>query len=215
LTQAVKKYLLYFLILVYVSGAIGYLFRPEFFIPFTPFTLILTCLVFVIHQPISSIKYVFSFLALALVGFFIEVVGVKTGKVFGNYYYGNALGYKIWEVPIIISLNWALLVNIGVLTAGYLSSQPVLLSLIAALTISFLDFLIEQVAEGMDYWRFLEGIAGGHNYLSWFLITFLASLIFHQRLIKGDKKIALIILSLQVFFFGIIYINKLFNFVSS
>jgi putative membrane protein len=213
--QVVKKYFLYFLILVYVSGAIGFLINPGFFSPFTPFTLVFTCFVFLMYQPVNNLNFTLSFVALALIGFFAELIGVKTGAVFGNYYYGNALGYKIWGVPLVISLNWGLLINVGVLVATYLSSKPLLIAAIAAFVITGVDLLIEQVASKMDYWYFSEGIAGFQNYAGWFIISFFASLGLQKHLAKGDKRTAFIFLVLQLFFFGLIYINKLFNFVTA
>ncbi len=210
----VKKYLLYFLILVYVSGAIGFLFNPGFFAPFTPLTLAFTCFVFLIHQPLNNLNYTLSFIGLAAVGFVAEVIGVKTGVVFGNYYYGNALGYKVLGVPLVISLNWGLLINIGVLVATYLSKKPLLIATLAAFIITGIDLLIEQVASQMDYWHFSNGIAGIQNYIGWFIISFFTSWLLQKHLVKGDKKIALVFLLLQLFFFGLIYINKLFNFVA-
>jgi putative membrane protein len=209
----VKKYLLYFLILVYVSGAIGFLFNPGFFAPFTPLTLSFTCFVFLIHQPLNNLNYTLSFIGLAFVGFVAEVIGVKTGLVFGNYYYGNALGYKVLGVPLVISLNWGLLISIGVLVATYLSKKPLLIATLAAFIITGVDLLIEQVASQMDYWHFSNGIAGIQNYIGWFVIAFFTSWLLQKHLVKGDKRIALIFLLLQLFFFGLIYINKLFNFV--
>ena len=38
-----------------------------------------------------------------------EILGVKFGIIFGDYEYGNALGYKIFEVPLLIGANWAIL----------------------------------------------------------------------------------------------------------
>lgn len=210
----VKKYLLYFLILIYVSGAIGFLFNPGFFAPFTPLTLAFTCFVFLIHQPLNNLNYTLSFMGLAAVGFVAEVIGVKTGVVFGNYYYGNALGYKVLAVPLVISLNWALLINIGVLVATYLSKKPLLIATLAAFIITGVDLVIEQVASQMDYWHFSNGIAGIQNYIGWFIISFFTSWLLQKHLVKGDKKIALVFLLLQLFFFGLIYINKLFNFVA-
>lgn len=210
----VKKYLLYFLILVYVSGAIGFLFSPGFFAPFTPLTLAFTCFVFLIHQPLNNLNYTLSFIGLAAVGFVAEVIGVKTGVVFGNYYYGNALGYKVLGVPLVISLNWGLLINIGVLVATYLSKKPLLTATLSALIITGVDLVIEQVSSQMDYWHFSNGIAGIQNYIGWFIISFFTSWLLQKHLVKGDKKIALVFLLLQLFFFGLIYINKLFNFVA-
>lgn len=210
----VKKYLLYFLILVYISGAIGFLFNPGFFAPFTPLTLAFTCFVFLIHQPLNNLNYTLSFIGLAVVGFVAEVIGVKTGVVFGNYYYGNALGYKVLGVPLVISLNWGLLINIGVLVATHLSKKPLLIATLAAFIITGVDLLIEQVASQMDYWHFSNGIAGIQNYIGWFIISFFTSWLLQKHLVKGDKKIALVFLLLQLFFFGLIYINKLSNFVA-
>ena len=210
----VKKYLLYFLILVYISGAIGFLFNPGFFAPFTPLTLAFTCFVFLIHQPLNNLNYTLSFIGLAVVGFVAEVIGVKTGVVFGNYYYGNALGYTVVGEPLVISLNWGLLINIGVLVATYLSKIPLLIATLAAFIITGVDLLIEQVASQMDYWHFSNGIAGIQNYIGWFIISFFTSWLLQKHLVKGDKKNALVFLLLQLFFFGLIYINKLSNFVA-
>jgi putative membrane protein len=211
----VKKYLLYFLILVYVSGAIGFLIKPSFFSPFTPYTLAFTCFVFLIHQPLNKFTYVLSFIALALIGFVTEVIGEKTGFIFGNYFYGNALGYKLFGIPIVISLNWALLINAGVLVGAYVSSKPIMIALLASFIITSVDLLIEQVAAKMDFWHFSGGLAGIHNYIGWFIVSFITSLLLQKNLVNANKKIALIILLLQIFFFGLIYINNLFNFVSS
>src|SRR5689334_23098853 len=35
-----------------------------------------------------------------------EVIGVATGAIFGAYSYGEVLGFKLLEVPLIIGLNW-------------------------------------------------------------------------------------------------------------
>jgi putative membrane protein len=170
--------------------------------------------VFLIHQPLNNLNYTLSFIGLAVVGFVAEVIGVKTGVVFGNYYYGNALGYKVLGVPLVISLNWGLLINIGVLVATYLSKKPLLIATLAAFIITGVDLLIEQVASQMDYWHFSNGIAGIQNYIGWFIISFFTSWLLQKHLVKGDKKIALVFLLLQLFFFGLIYINKLSNFVA-
>jgi putative membrane protein len=124
------------------------------------------------------------------------------------------LGYKVLGVPLVISLNWGLLINIGVLVATYLSKKPLLIATLAAFIITGVDLLIEQVASQMDYWHFSNGIAGIQNYIGWFIISFFTSWLLQKHLVKGDKKNALVFLLLQLFFFGLIYINKLSNFVA-
>lgn len=204
--QIYRKYFLYFLILVYVSGAIGFVLKPDFFLPFTPFTLVYTSFVFLIYQPINNLKYVISFISVAIIGFVSEVIGVKTGLVFGEYSYGATLGYKFLEVPLTISLNWALLASACILIASYLSSHKVVVSIVSAILATSVDFLIEQVAPKLDFWRFKEGMPGWHNYLGWLGVSFIAALLFTPVLKTGNKRIALVIIALQILFFLYIYL---------
>ncbi|PBQ30986.1 hypothetical protein CNR22_04110 [Sphingobacteriaceae bacterium] len=209
--KALKKYLCYFLILVYVSGAIGILFRPSFFLPFTPYTLCLTTLVFLIFQPLRKKSYVFSFIAITVVGFLLEVVGVKSGLVFGHYFYGSNLGYKVLAVPLVISLNWAVLLSGGLLLARSCTANTKLVPLISAFFVTAIDYLIEQVAAPMDWWYFDRGVAGSHNYIAWFLITLSGSVLLQKQLSIGNKNAAYLVIGLQVLFFGVLNLYKLLN----
>jgi putative membrane protein len=212
LNQA-RKYMLYFLILVYVSGAIGFVLHPSFFKPFTPYTLAFTCFVFLIHQPLNKLNFVLAFAGIAVVGFVSEVIGVKTGLIFGDYQYGHSLGYKILAVPLVISLNWALLVTCGIIVSKSLSGNKLLRALFSAGLITAIDVLIEQLAPALDFWYFSGGRAGIHNYAGWFIISFGTSYVFQNHAAQGNKRAASTVLALQVFFFGFIYLVKLFNFV--
>ena len=208
-----KKYLFYFLILVYFSGAIGFVLNPGFFSPFTPFTLLFTCFVFLIHQPITNFNYVLTFCLVVLIGFIVEVAGVKTGLVFGEYHYGEALGFSFLGVPLIISVNWGLLINAGNIISNSFSKNIIIKSICASVIITSVDFLMEQVVASLNFWYFKDNLAGFHNYIGWFIVSFLISLLFQKNLNCGNKKIAGSIILLQVFFFGLIYIIKVFNFV--
>ena len=162
-----KSYLLYFLILVYVSGSIGFVVHPDFFSPFTPYTLLLTCFVFLIHSPLANKKFIVAFFSIAVLGFIIEVVGVKTGLIFGDYFYGNALGYKLLDVPLIISINWAILISAGIITVSRIFSEKITVLGVTALLVTLIDLLIEQVAPKLDFWEFEGGKPSLHNYLGW------------------------------------------------
>jgi bisanhydrobacterioruberin hydratase len=213
LFKAIQKYSLYFLILVYVSGTIGFIFNPSFFEPFTPYTLVLTALVFLIHQPLTKASFVLAFLSVALIGFVSEVIGVKTGLVFGAYHYGHSLGYLSLGVPLIIPINWALLVTCGVLFVKGISSNKIINALLSAALITGLDFIIEKNAAQLKLWYFHSGSPGLHNYFAWFVIAFVTSFFLQKQLLQGHTKSAKLILGLQFLFFGTLYIAKLFNFV--
>ena len=199
--ESYKSYFLYFLILVYVSGSIGFVVNPTFFSPFTPYTLLFTCFVFLIHQPISDKKYISAFFSIAVLGYIIELIGIKTGLLFGNYSYGNGLGFKLFDVPLIISINWAMLICAGIVTVSKFFRNKFVVISVTALVVTFIDLIIEQVAQKLDFWQFEGGLAGLHNYLGWIGVVLFTSYIFYPAIIKGNSKVSSIVLILQIIFF--------------
>lgn len=201
-----KSYLLYFLILVYISGSIGFVINPTFFEPFTPYTLSLTCFVFLIHSPSDDKKFLFAFFCIAFLGFIIEVIGVKTGLVFGKYTYGDGLGFKLLDVPLIISINWAMLIFAGIRIVSVIFANKITSLVVACILVTLIDLLIEQVASKLDFWQFEGGLPGLHNYLGWIGVVFFTSYFFYPTIIKGNRTVSLIILILQIIFFTSLFI---------
>jgi len=204
--QKLKSYLLYFLILVYVSGSIGFVVNPTFFSPFTPYTLLLTCFVFLIHTSLTDKKYLYAFFSIAFLGFIIEVIGVKTGLIFGNYSYGDGLGIKLLHVPLIISINWAMLICAGITIVSGIFTNKITVLVVAALVVTVIDLLIEQVAPKLDFWKFSGGLPGWHNYLGWIGVAFFTSYFFYPTIIKGNRSVSLLLLILQIIFFTSLYL---------
>ncbi|MFT5964862.1 MAG: putative membrane protein [Flavobacterium sp.] len=201
-----KSYFLYFLILVYISGSIGFVVNPSFFSPFTPYTLLLTCFVFLIHSPLADKKFIVAFFSIAFLGFVIEVVGVKTGLIFGKYSYGNGLGYKFLNVPLVISINWAMLICAGIIVVSRIFTNKIIVLVLAALLVTGIDLIIEQVAPELDFWQFEGGLPDLQNYVSWIGVAFFTSYFFYPIIIKGNWTVSLIILILQIIFFTFLFI---------
>ena len=201
-----KSYFLYFLILVYISGSIGFVVNPSFFSPFTPYTLLLTCFVFLIHSPLVDKKFIVAFFSIAFCGFIIEIIGVKTGLIFGKYAYGNALGYKLLNVPLIISINWAMLICSGIIVVSRIFTNKIIVLAVAAILVTCIDLLIEQVAPKLDFWQFEGRLPGLQNYLSWIGVAFFSSYFFYPTIIKGKFTASLTILILQIIFFTSLFI---------
>ena len=201
-----KSYLLYFLILVYVSGSIGFVLNPSFFSPFTPYTLLLTCTVFLIHSQLTDNKFIFSFFFIAVLGFIIEVIGVQTGLIFGKYTYGNGLGFKLLDVPLVISVNWAMLICAGIIVVNTIFSNKLVVVTLASILVTLIDLLIEQVAPKLDFWHFENEGPSFHNYMGWIGVTFFMSLLFYPMIIKGNRSVSSIILVLQIIFFTSLYL---------
>jgi len=201
-----RDYFMYLLILMYLTGAVGFVLHPGFFLPFTPSTLVYTGFVFILYQPIRDSAYLIWFSAVALMGFVAEVAGVATGYVFGNYTYGDTLGYKLLGVPLTISLNWTLLIGSAVSLASPFARGRWQLALAASIIVTLIDVLIERLAPKLEFWIFEGGTAGWHNYAGWMIVSFAGAYIAAPALREGHRGASWAILILQVYFFGLIYI---------
>jgi putative membrane protein len=162
--------------------------------------------VFLIHSSLTEKKFLFAFISVALLGFIIEVIGVKTGLIFGEYSYGNGLGYKLLDVPLIISINWAMLIFAGIRIVSGIFANKITTLVVAGSLVTLIDLLIEQVAPKLDFWIFKGGLPGLHNYLGWIGVAFFTSYYFYPTIIKGNRSVSLILLILQIIFFTTLFI---------
>ncbi|NJN34205.1 MAG: carotenoid biosynthesis protein, partial [Saprospiraceae bacterium] len=97
------------LIVLYVVGTVAFALKihPEF-ARLTPLNLMISvAFALYFHQKWSSRMYFFV-AACAIFGFVIEMIGVNTGLIFGHYTYDFALGFKVFNTPLSISINWLL-----------------------------------------------------------------------------------------------------------
>jgi putative membrane protein len=123
-----SKNALNILYVIYGVGVIGHSIQPlrELMLTLTPFTLLITGGL-VIYFLIKDNNEIGKWLVVTyLITFSLEVIGVKTGYVFGNYHYGYVLGPKIFETPIIIGLNWILVILGALIIAKkFIKNSPV------------------------------------------------------------------------------------------
>ncbi|MEO8172143.1 MAG: carotenoid biosynthesis protein, partial [Sediminibacterium sp.] len=99
-------------ILFHLSGLIGILFTPykDWFIQNTALNLCLMTMLLIWTQEGKNISFFVFLLLVFLTGFGAEMIGVNTGRLFGNYYYGEVLGPKRNGVPWLIGLNWFIVI---------------------------------------------------------------------------------------------------------
>lgn len=120
----------------------------------------------------SEIKLFFkTFGLIFLFCFTAEQIGVHTGILFGNYSYSNHLGIALFDVPLIIGINWSIL-SIGAwhICNTILASKWVKI-LAASLLMVLFDFVMEPTAIDLNYWTWTNGSIPVTNYVSWFLIS--------------------------------------------
>ncbi len=202
-----KKHLPITIIAIFhLVGFIGFLISPAYFRSLTPVNLLLSAVLVIIMSNQSKGPFYLALLLTALAGYFIEVIGVKTGWIFGHYYYGSALGYKLLSTPLLIGVNWALLI--------YATNQLVQFEnkyvniVLGALLMVGLDFFIEQSASRFDFWYWRGARIPLQNYIAWFLISIGINWFANKELSKKPNPTAKAFYIIQVLFFVALYLVR-------
>lgn len=195
-----------FILIIYSVGLIG-LSIPEYsdyFLSLTPLNLLLTLGVFLVLNNRFNIKVFSLMLIIFCIGFGVEVAGVATGELFGSYQYGEPLGLKKWNVPLIIGVNWLFLSfsSYGIIRS--LTKNKMLLIILPAALMTSLDFLVEPVAVNLDFWSWTGNTIPVQNYVMWFITAAIIHTIitYSKPIIKA--KPSYLIFGIQVIFFTIL-----------
>ena len=208
-------------LLFHTIGLVGILvFKSDLIIRSTPINLLLSFALLIWTQKEKN-RFFYLFVTLVfLVGFAAEVIGVNTGLLFGNYSYGNALGFKWQQVPLIIGANWVIIIyccGISITTLLLKIIQPATNSLpqpsntlkalsvitdSATLAVLF-DWIMEPVAIKLGFWKW-DGEIPMYNYICWFVISLLLLALFHTCKFNKQNKFAVNLLLIQFLFFLIL-----------
>jgi uncharacterized membrane protein len=135
------------------------------FLALTPWNLILTTILLLWFHPNWNRTIIFSAVTIMLAGYFVEVLGVHTGIIFGPYHYGHTLGWQIINVPLIIGLNWFVLVYTVSSLLRHVQSLIVFAGLGAGI-LAGLDWLMEPVAIRLDFWQWETSGIPVQNYIA-------------------------------------------------
>ncbi len=194
-----------FLAVTHGAGAIGLLSSARLLFQWaTPFHLLLTLsLLLYFHRDWRSSFWWFV-VAVILIGYWVEVLGVHTSLIFGAYAYDTTLGVKVLDVPLMIAINWLLLTYLCGTVAHRLPVSTFAKVLFAATLMVAMDYLIEPVAIKYDFWHWETLHPPLHNYLGWFFTALLVQIIFFVTLFKKDNPLALPLLIIQSLFFLIL-----------
>ena len=136
-----------------------------------------------------------------LIGFFVEVLGVYSGLLFGEYQYGKTLGFQFLGVPLIIGVNWVLLVVSSFAISSYFVSNSIFKVVLSSIIMVLLDLVIEPVAIRLDFWHWQAEVIPLQNYLMWFLVALLMNGILTFNRFRFNVKLGFGLLISQVLFF--------------
>ena len=176
----------------------------QFFIIITPYTLVLVAVaIFYYHKNWNfNTLIVLFFIFAASIG--VEIFGVASGKLFGVYSYGNSLGYMIVDVPVIIGLNWIILVYGSAAVISAVTTKSILKIVGASVLMVVYDFVLEKAAPLMNMWKFEKGHPPFQNYIVWFIMAVIFHFIVNIFRLNTVNKPARAVFIIQFFFFFVI-----------
>lgn len=130
----------------------------------------------------TRLRLLFWSILVILASFLIEWLGVKSGKIFGHYAYGETLQPILFGVPIAIGFAWlCMLLTSTAVVQRILPKFSNYHFIIQAISISLLmvlfDLVMEPAAMKLGYWTWLEGSIPIQNFIAWFGISLLFAMI--------------------------------------
>ena len=210
-------------ILFHTIGFVGMFFNREFFVLTTPLNLLLMFGLILYTQEKLNWQLLTFFGICFTVGIWVEVIGTSTGNLFGNYSYSKNLGPAFKNVPLVIGINWCIIMyccgvavhivfkklsdRVKEITGS--STSPVLqllsTSTDAAILAVFFDWILEPAAIKLGYWQWLDdGDVPAFNYMCWFMISSVLLLLFGLLKFEKNNKFAVHLLMIMAMFFMLI-----------
>jgi len=199
------------LILGYLIGILGIsisLNKPSYFSVAGYFVVFSFILLMLFHKT-HNLKFWVTISIIGVLGFAVEAIGTNTGFIFGNYTYDYSLGVKLFHTPMVMAINWMILIYLVVELLNGWSLQFVPKSAVSAIILVVYDFLMEPVAIRLNMWHWENGNPPIHNYIGWFVVSFLFFVYIYRSKLTVDNPISRTILMLQLIFFGTL--NLLFR----
>ena len=121
-------------------------------------------------------------------GFVAEAVGVRSGVPFGDYSYGDSLGWQLAGVPVIIPLAWAMMAYPALVIARRLTRRFV--PIVAGVALAAWDLFLDPQMVSAGHWSWqdqtpaLPGVPGIPltNYLGWLAVALVMMTVLHLAL---------------------------------
>jgi len=146
-----------------------------------------------------------------LATFMVEGIGVQTGWPFGAYAYTSVLGAAAFGVPLAIACAW-----VGVIINGMLVSEGGTRwgrALRTGLWTVLFDLVLDPVAFAREFWIW-ENQGGFYgvpavNFISWFFVSALLSLLFPVRSISAAVRLESVrLLQFMLLMFGLLGLKE-------
>jgi len=167
---------------IFLVGVIGHIIAATFplMLKITPYVLlILGHLLILRFAATKSTNVLIWIIAVFLFTFCMEVIGVKTGWIFGEYRYGSTLGSRVFDVPVIIGFNWTFVILGAISLSQRITKNKYLVVLSTGIIAVIFDLILEPIAVRLDYWQWTNNEIPVMNYIAWFLIAVISAILFY------------------------------------
>jgi len=199
------------IVILHVVGAVGTaLGYAHLLLPLTPLNL-LVCAGIV--MAFTGAESPWRWALTMFLGFGIEVMGVATGWLFGDYSYGQGLGPKALEVPLLMGVLWWLLLlgthhwSERLLAWKGRTASPVVRAALAATMMTALDGAIEPVAIRAGWWTWHAGHIPWTNYLTWWVAALALGLLWRDVDDLKTNRLSGLLVLVFAFFFTVLNIT--------
>ncbi len=193
--------------LFHISGIIGiFLGFTDWFLEKTPLNLGICFILLLLAWPLKSLSQVGVVYSFFAVGMFAEWCGVHYGFPFGNYTYGENLGIKLDGVPLLIGVNWAMLVLITGSIASKFVTRTWVKVLLGSFLMVFIDFFIEPNAANLGFWYWKNGFIPPSNYVGWLAISAMLHVVFQRTIKEINFQFSINLYIAQLIFFASVYV---------
>lgn len=152
---------------------LGLPWTRTFFTYLIPLNFLVTFVIILISDQSDQKKLVPFALAILVISYLIEVIGVKSGIIFGDYAYGKSLGPKLFETPVIIGWNWLMLVYCTSIIASQFTNNRYFISFLATVLMVVFDMALEGPAGILDMWNWDWANIPFQNFIAWFIIAWI------------------------------------------
>jgi putative membrane protein len=192
-------------------------FTREIFVLITPLNLLFAA-AFLFYGEKPALRVIITGAVIAVASFLVEAYGVNTGKIFGQYTYGKGLWPALLNTPLIIGLNWFLLIYctnvisrqlwdiVPGRSSGRMTSlmKSLFIVVTGSLLMVFYDLFLEPAAMRLDMWSWEGDRVPVRNYLAWFLLSALFHSVVRLWGEEGINRKALPLFAVQIIFFAVI-----------
>jgi len=150
-----------------------------------------------------------------LIGFLSEIIGVITSFPYGGYEYTDKLGYKLFDVPLVLVCAWIIVSSFALDLISFLKIKKIFFPFIFASITTYYDLLIDPLMSGpLGYWVWNNEPGGFYgvpleNFFGWFLVSLFISVLPWKT--WNNSLFPLIVnLLLPTFFITTSLVNKLY-----